>query len=57
MYLILGTFFDFTETDVSSMIGYTKDVITDFTPILIPIIAVAVGVIILTAIIHALKSK
>lgn len=52
---MLGTFFTFTEGDVAQVITYIQDVVTDFTPILIPIIAISLGIFIIWAIIKALK--
>jgi hypothetical protein len=37
------------------MLGYVKDLITDITPLLLPIIAISVGLIIVIAIIRALR--
>jgi len=53
--ILLSTFFTFTETDVASLISYVKDLITDFTPLLIPIIAVSLGLIIIYGIVSAIR--
>ncbi len=55
MPVLLTTFFDFTSDNVSSTIGYVKDFIGDFTPLLIPIIAISLGIIIVWGIISAIK--
>ncbi len=52
---MLTTFFDFTETDVSSMLAYVKDIIADFTPLLIPILAISLGLLIIYGIVSAIK--
>lgn len=55
MPVLLSTFFEFKPEDVSSTIDYVKGFITDFTPILIPIIAISLGIIIVWGIISAIK--
>jgi len=55
MPVLLSTFFEFTPDNVSSTIAYVKGFITDFTPILIPIIAISLGIIIVWGIISAIK--
>jgi len=53
--MIFGTFLTWTTEDTTAMLGYMSDLIGDLTPLLIPIIAVAVGLIIVGAIIHAIR--
>lgn len=53
--LLTTTFFTFSGDDVATMTGYITDFLGDFTPLLLPIIAVGVGLIILTVIIKALR--
>jgi len=55
MPILLSTFFEFTTDNVSSTLGYTKDLITDFTPILIPIVAISLGLIVVWGIVSAIK--
>lgn len=55
MPVLLSTFFDFTSDNVSSTIGYVKGFIGDFTPILVPIIAISLGIIIVWGIVSAIK--
>jgi hypothetical protein len=55
MPVLLTTFFDFSADNVSSTLGYTKGLIGDFTPILIPIIAISLGIIIIWGIVSAIK--
>lgn len=53
--IILGTFLTWTGEDTTAMIGYMSDLFEDLTPLLIPIIAVAVGLIVVGAIIRAIR--
>jgi len=53
--MLVGTFLTWTTEDTTSMIGYMSDLFTDLTPLLIPIIAIAVGIIVVGAIIHAIR--
>ena len=53
--MILGTFFDILPEDITAMLGYTKDLITDLTPLLLPIIAIGLGIFIVVALIGAIK--
>jgi len=53
---MIGTFISIEPTDITAMLGYTKDLLTDLTPLLLPIIAVAVGIFIFWAIVRAIKS-
>jgi len=55
MIPFLGTFFTWTPENTTTMIGYMGDLLDDLTPLLIPIIAVAVGLIIVGAIIRAIR--
>lgn len=52
---LLSTFIDWTSQNTTDMLGYVKDLITDITPLLLPIIAISVGLIIVIAIIRALR--
>lgn len=53
---MLGTFLTITPENITAMIGYTKDLITDLTPILLIVVGVAVGIFIFWAIVRAIKS-
>jgi len=53
--MILGTFVDILPADITSMLGYSKDLITDLTPLLLPIIAIGLGIFIVVSIIGAIK--
>jgi len=53
--MILGTFVDILPGDITSMLGYSKDLITDLTPLLLPIIAIGLGIFIVVSIIGAIK--
>lgn len=52
---MLGTFLTWEAGDTTEMLGYVSDLITDLTPLLIPIIAVGVGLIVVSAIISAIR--
>lgn len=53
--LFTTTFINITDGDISSMIGYIKDLISDLTPLMLPIIAIGVGLIIFAVIIKAIR--
>lgn len=53
--MLLGTFFTISEANISTMLGYVGDLITDLVPLLMPIIAVMLGLFIFWAIVKALK--
>ena len=50
-----STFIEISSDDVGILLGYVKDLISDLTPLLLPIIAVALGLIIFYAIVHAIR--
>jgi hypothetical protein len=52
---LFGTFIDISSTDISSMLGYAKNLIVDLTPLLWPIIGVGLGILIIWAIISAFR--
>lgn len=54
---MLGTFFTISEGDVSTTIGYIKDIIGDFTPFLTIIIAVGIGLIIFSVIVNTIRGR
>jgi len=53
--MILGTFVDILPADIATMLGYSKDLITDLTPLILPIIAIGLGIFIVVSIIGAIK--
>lgn len=53
--MLFGTFFTITSENVSTTIGYMKDLITDLTPFLTLIIAVGVGLIIFSVIVKVIR--
>lgn len=55
--MIFGTFFTISGENVGTMLGYVRDLITDFTPLLLPIIAVGVGLFVVLAIIRAIVGR
>lgn len=54
--MIFPTFITISDANVSTTIAYIQDFLTDFTPLLLPIIAVAVGIFIFWAVVRAIKS-
>ena len=50
-----STFLELTPADISEMLGYVKDLITDLTPLLLPIIAIFLGLTIFWAIVNVIK--
>lgn len=46
---------DLLPADITTMLGYSKDLITDLTPLMLPIIAIGIGIFIVVAIINAVK--
>jgi len=52
---MLSTFFTFSTSSIDTMLEYTGDLVTDMTPLLLPIIAIGLGVIIVMAIIRAIR--
>jgi len=55
MWSLLGTFFEFNSGDVSTALGYSGNLVSDFKPILTIIVGIAVGVFVIYAIIGAIK--
>lgn len=55
MIPILGTFINWTDSESSAMLGYMSGLISDLTPLLTIIIGVAVGIIIVGAILRAIR--
>lgn len=53
--MFFGTFLTWTEGNTTAMIGHMSDLFTDLTPLLIPIIAISVGLIVIGAIIRAIR--
>lgn len=52
---MLGTFISITASDTAEMVGYVESLLGDLTPILLPIVAVGMGIFIFWAIVKALK--
>jgi len=50
-----STFATITPENITTMLGYVKDLILDLTPLLLPIIGVGLGIIILYAIISSIR--
>lgn len=53
--IFLGTFLTWASEDTTAMIGYIEDLFDDLMPLLIVIIAVGVGLIVVGAIIRAIR--
>jgi len=53
--LLTGTFVDLEPADISSMLGYVQQLLTDLKPLLIPVIAIGLGIFIFWAVVSALK--
>lgn len=55
MILFTTTFINITDGDVSTMLGYVSDFVSDLTPLLLPIVAIGVGLIVFAVIIKAIR--
>lgn len=53
--MFLGTFITWSGSDTTAMLGYVSDIISDLQPLLIPIIAISIGLIVVSAIISAIR--
>jgi hypothetical protein len=49
------TFFEFLPADITALTGYVTSFVSDISPILLPIMAVGLGLIIVAGIISAIK--
>lgn len=49
------TFFTITETDITTMLGYVGDLVGDLTPLMLPIIAIGLGIFIFWAIVKSIS--
>jgi len=54
---MLATFITWTDANTSSTIAHMKNLITDLTPLMIPVIAIGLGLIIFSVIIKAIRGK
>jgi len=55
MPLLTGTFINWTPEMTNSMIGYMVDLFNDLSNLLVPVIAIGVGLIVIGAIIRAIR--
>lgn len=55
MGFLFGTFFTISDEMVSTTLNYTKAIISDISPILLPIIAVMLGLVVFSVIVSALR--
>jgi uncharacterized protein involved in cysteine biosynthesis len=53
--IILSTFIDIGSGDITQLITYIKDFVTDLTPLWIPIVAIGMGLVIFGAILSAIR--
>ncbi len=53
--MFFGTYINWSNDMTNSMLGHIGDLVGDFTPLLIPIIAIGIGLIIIGAIIKAIR--
>jgi F0F1-type ATP synthase assembly protein I len=49
------TFFTIEGSSITTMLGYVGDFITDSTPLMLPIMGIGIGIIIVVALIGAIK--
>jgi F0F1-type ATP synthase assembly protein I len=54
--MLLTTFLNWTPDMTASMIGYVEDLITDLSPLLIPIIAIGLGLIIFAVVVKVIRN-
>jgi hypothetical protein len=52
---MLFTFFTFSSSSIDTMLGYVGGFITDITPIMLPILAIGLGIFIVSAIIGSFR--
>jgi hypothetical protein len=52
---LFGTFFNITPDNISTMFSYTQALISDLTPLLLPIIGVGVGILVVWAVIRSFR--
>jgi len=55
--MILGTFFTITTENVSTMLGYVQALITDLIPLILPVVAVGIGMLVIWILIKALTGR
>ena len=53
--LFIGTFIDIVPEDITAMLGYSKNLITDLAPLLWPVIGIGLAILIIWAIIGAFR--
>jgi len=51
------TFLSITDGDIATMTSYTTDFLGDLTPLLLPVVAIGVGLIIFVAIVRAIRGN
>jgi len=51
----LGTFLDITPDNITAMLNYSKGLISDLTPLILPVIGVGLGILVIWAIIKSFR--
>jgi len=49
--MILPLFFTFSSSSIDEMLGYVGSFITDITPLMLPLMAIGVGILVVSALI------
>ena len=52
---MIFTFFTITEANITTTLGYVSDLISDLTPLMLPVIAIGLGLMIFYAIVRAIR--
>ena len=55
LFVATSTFFEITGEDITIMLGYVKGLLLDLTPLLLPIIAIGLGILIFWAIVSSFR--
>ena len=53
--MLFATFLNITSDNIATMLGYTQALISDLTPILLPIIGIGLGILVVWAIIRSFR--
>jgi len=51
----MGTFLTITEGDITTMLGYVSAFVSDLTPLLLPVVAIGLGIFIFWAIVKSIS--
>lgn len=55
MSIFLPTIFTISQDNIDDMLGYVGDIFTDFSPILLIIVGVSLGLMVISVVINALR--